>query len=428
LAKAATEDRIREVNTAENWSEFVYAGYPEHKPPTPMNIFVRGLEPTLGRSISNTLIRRLSRSPVEVEPLLGIFPCLDLGLVIQIVLSLFVLLFTYDAVCGEKEGGTLRLIASFPTPRYRLLLGKLLGALIPTLAAFGLPLLLGIAAMFLMPEVRLTGPELIRLGMITVAFGLYLTTFTCAGLFASILTHRASTSFVLLLGFWVVSVVVLPRLSLITADGIRPSPSVYELDAEKDAVIKSNGEMWRDSREKWAKEYLKSTGKEFWRTPEGNEAYRLYWRKTREEVSMAPTRLQHERLEEAFRNRYDARLDLAVALARFSPAFALDNATVRLAGAGLDRQRRFLNAFTLYYRQHQHWYIESVDRSELQRINPAKYGKYKWDISDMPRFAYRETWPQEDVQTALVDMGVLTLCGLAFFVGAYVAMLRYDLR
>ena len=99
-------------------------------------------------------IQRLRRSPVEAEPLLGAFPPLDLGLVVQVVLSLFVLLFTYDAVCGDKEGGTLSLVASFAVPRHRLLVGKFFGALIPTLTAFGLPLLLGVSVMGLMPEVK----------------------------------------------------------------------------------------------------------------------------------------------------------------------------------------------------------------------------------------------------------------------------------
>jgi ABC-type transport system involved in multi-copper enzyme maturation permease subunit len=179
------------------WSEYVVKGYREHKPPTSMSIFIRGLEPTLGRSIDNTMgiiTQRLNRSPVEVNPFLGIFPPLDLGLVVQIVLGLFVLLLTYDSICGEKEAGTLRLYASFPVPRHRLLLGKLLGALIPTWIGFGLPLLLGIAVVLLLPDVQFTRPELNRLGLILVAFGLYLTVLTCVGLLASCLTHRAPTS------------------------------------------------------------------------------------------------------------------------------------------------------------------------------------------------------------------------------------------
>ncbi len=67
--------------------------------------------------------------------------------------------------------------------------------------------------------------------------GIYLTAFTCAGLFASSVTRRASTSFVVLLAFWVGTVVFLPRLSMILADGIRPAPSVHEYQAEKGRLL-----------------------------------------------------------------------------------------------------------------------------------------------------------------------------------------------
>ena len=429
-AKASAEDRIREMVVAENLTEFVSIGHQEHKPPVLLSIFVRGLEPVLGRSvpIRTVGVQRLNRSPVEVAPILGIFPPLDLDLVVRVILSLFVLLFTYDAVSGEKESGPLRLMASFPVPKDRLLAGKLLGALIPTLAAFGLPLALGIGVMLLMPDISLAGSDLERLGMIMGAFVLYLAAFTCVGLLASCLTTRASTSFVVLLAFWVAAVVVLPRISLIVSEGIRPAPSVYELETEKQAVQKSNGDIWRALRRTWQQEYFKTKGQDFWKTPEGQEAYQLYYSETRRNALWAATRTAHDRLEETFQNRYNARLDLAVTLARCSPAFALSNATVRLAGTGLERQRRFFDAYRVYFKQFQIWLDTTDERDELKKINPAKYGRFKWDVSDMPRLNYQETAPEAEVRATLMDLGILALWGLLFFSGAYVAMLRYDLR
>ena len=226
LAQAMTEERLSQAKAA--WSELAHMGFEEHKPPSPMSIFIRGLEPSLGRTISNVDTRRLRWSPMEVEPVLGVFPPLDLGLVVQVVISLFVLLLIYDAVCGEKELGTLRLTASFPVPRHLLLLGKCIGVLVPALTAFGLPLLLGIAVILALPDVKITGLEWMRLILIFGSFGLYLSAFACAGLFASCLTHRSATSFVFLLTFWVATVVVIPRLGLITADAFRPAPTLRE--------------------------------------------------------------------------------------------------------------------------------------------------------------------------------------------------------
>ena len=87
--------------------------------------------------------QRLRKTPTEAGPRLGVFPPHDLGLIVQVVLSLFCLLLSYDAICGEKEAGTLRLKNSFSVPRRLILLGKGFGILLPAMAAFGLPLLLG---------------------------------------------------------------------------------------------------------------------------------------------------------------------------------------------------------------------------------------------------------------------------------------------
>ncbi len=431
MAQVAAEDRIRQMVDAGKlgvtpaWKEIGEITYMIHKPPTPMSIFVRGLAPSLGRSVPVSEAannRRVKLSPVATVPILGVFPPLDLGLVVQVVLSLFVLLFTYDAVCGEKEAGTLRLVGSFSASRDRLLLAKFAGALVPTLAAFGLPLVLGGGVVLLMPGVQFTDPELMRLGLILVAFGLYLAVFTCVGLFASCLVHRAATSFVLLLTFWVVTTAVAPRLSLIVADGFRPAPSVHEFQAERSRITREKHEKDRALRRQWREAHPN-----FRETPDGREARHLNYREVVNKVEkmFGP---QFDRLDEAFRNRYTARSELAVTLARFSPAFALKNATVRLAGTGLDRHRRFESAGDQHTDRDRAWLWKTFFLDVLRRTKPEKYGEHRWDLSDMPRFMYREVWPGEDVRSALVDVGILALWGLVFFVGAYVGMLRYDVR
>ncbi len=425
LAQATQEDRIRRIQTTESWEELQQIGFEIHKPPIPMSIFVRGLEPILGRSIlhGSSTIRELKQSPEAAEPIQGIFPPMDLELIVQTLLSLFVLLFTYDAICGEKEAGTLRLTSSFPVSRDQLLLGKLLGVLIPVNLALGLPLLLGLGVVLLMPEVRLANQELMRLGLILFAFGIYLNTFACAGLLASCLTHRAATSFVILLAFWVGSVVVLPRLSLIVANSVRPALSRFQYTIQKATIYRESLDESRRLRWKWEDEHPEyAKGK-----PEVREAYAAFYRNMQKDLDER-YKPRFDRLEQEFTNRYSSRLNLAASLARLSPAFAVKNSTVFLAGTGVNRQQRFEQNYTQFNERWKEWNWVILERFNQKRFNPAKYGNYKWDVSDMPRFIYQDAWVGEDIQTALVDIGILALWGLAFFVGAYVAMLRYDLR
>jgi hypothetical protein len=338
------------------------------------------------------------------------------------VLSLFALLLTYDAVCGEKEGGTLRLVASFPAPRDRLLLGKLFGALIPTLTAFGLPLLIGTGVVLLMPDVQLTGQEWVRLGWVMLAFGVYLVAFTGIGLFVSSLVHRSATAFVLLLAFWVVATAVIPRLSLIAAEGLRPAPSFQEYMAERYRIDREEADKNREMIRQWEDAHPRA-----WGTPEGREARHLYYAQVMVRAHEL-FRPQMSRLEEAFQNRYRIRTSLAVALGRLSPAFTLKNATIRLAGAGLDRHQRFEADYNRHRERDRTWWQKAAILDFLKRGHPAKYGEHRWDASEMPRFVYREVWPDEEAQAATVDVGLLALWGVVSFLGAYVAMLRYDLR
>ena len=425
FARMVTEERFQQILGAPNWTELSLFGFKEHKSPTPISIFVRGLDPTLGRSISNSdlMVRRLRWSPGEIEPLQRMFPSLDLGRIVQFVLSLFVLLLTYDAVCGEKDAGTLRLIASFRMPRHSFLLGKLVGILIPLLTAFGLPLLLGTGLLLTVPQVQISNQEWLRLILIFLTFAIYLAVFACAGLLASCLAHRPPTSFVLLLLFWVATVVIIPRLSLTIADTLRPALSIPDHHAEKKFVADNFGIRRDQLHQQFLKEHP-----EFYKTPESREERQIYYWKISDEMRME-VRKEHERLDEAFRNRYNSRTNLALALARFSPAFAFKNSVVLLAGTGIDRHQRFETAFSRdYFLQYSNWEATTLHLDLLSENHPDKYGRPRRDFSKIPRFDYRETWPLKDLQISFVDLGLLAMWGLIFFSGAFVAMLRYDQR
>jgi len=83
--------------------------------PEVLSPVVYGLSGKLGQEvlIQYQTLPKFEASLFEEDPIYAIFGVLDLAFVVKIVLSICVLLFTYDAICGEKEGGTLRLFFSF---------------------------------------------------------------------------------------------------------------------------------------------------------------------------------------------------------------------------------------------------------------------------------------------------------------------------
>ncbi len=80
-------------------------------------------------AVSNGTVPMKAEEHGPANPYMIIFHSIDLALVFGVVLSLLALLFAYDAVSGEREDGTLRLMLSNAVPRDVVLIGKYLGAM-----------------------------------------------------------------------------------------------------------------------------------------------------------------------------------------------------------------------------------------------------------------------------------------------------------
>jgi ABC-type transport system involved in multi-copper enzyme maturation permease subunit len=88
------------------------------------------------------------------DPLPILFPRLDFLFIVTIVMSLLALLFSYDAVTGERERGTLRQMISNSVSRTTILLGKFLGGAASLLIPFLLALLAGVLCIHLTPNLQ----------------------------------------------------------------------------------------------------------------------------------------------------------------------------------------------------------------------------------------------------------------------------------
>ena len=437
-AETTTERRIRQIIEADdrislvghNWDELYGQGYTIHKPPTVLSTFVRGIDPFLGRSTHVAVSgddRPITWSPASQDPTLASPLPLDLTTVIQIALGLFVLLLTYDAISGEKERGTLRLAGSFPIARAQFLLAKLVGAALPMLAVYASSTGLGIAVLLMVPTFRLGPAESGRLILILVASAVYLGTMASAGVLASAMTRSAATSFALLMAFWTVSIVVLPRLSLVLASALTPPPSKSDYVARKRVSFRENLNERNTKHAKFIKDYEQRTGSSPFGTPEGREAYYLAVRGFDREFRPFMRDLR-DRIEEEYRNRFDAWIDLGAVIAHLSPAFPFRAASVRLAGTGSDRYRDFSDENRRHLDDEWDWVKEGWNRDFLMQWMPEKYGEFSWQVADIPRFRYEEKWPAADIRSALIETGAVALWGLLFSAGAFVTMIRYDLR
>ena len=84
------------------------------------------MEKTLGSSVKIELgsVPEIKTTFTEDNPLLAIYPILDVSLVFKLVISILTLLLAYDAISGEKEQGTQKLMLCGTVPRHQVLMGK----------------------------------------------------------------------------------------------------------------------------------------------------------------------------------------------------------------------------------------------------------------------------------------------------------------
>ena len=113
--------------------------------PTPLSVFANGLEEALPSYLGMTRNGvRQGAAGLAQAPLSYALGNLDFLFVVGIVFSLLALLFTFDAVAGEREAGTIRITLSNPLPRDLFLWSKLIGGYLVFVAPFLVAFLMGL--------------------------------------------------------------------------------------------------------------------------------------------------------------------------------------------------------------------------------------------------------------------------------------------
>ena len=408
------------------------------------------------------------------NPYLEIFPILDLVTVVAVVLSLLAILFAYDAVVGEKEMGTLRLALSNPVPRDKVLLGKYIAGM----ACLSIPLLLSfitaLIVMELSPAVSLKVDDFGRIGLMFLFCLVYVSAFFLLGLLFSSRTSRRSTCLALLLVCWVLFVVIVPNAGPYLAKRVYPTVSPDKVRAEKRALW---GEMWEKIRKA---NVIREGGPYMIYLADVNGLGRLIRYSPKKTMDsdlryyrfVEPLRIEYAekewRIEEARLGRLSRQMKLAKVLSSISPVTPFSSATAALAGTDIQSMDRFMEAARRYRRQFigylrskdafnsyrffsddteedRRWAEEFwrklyngeiklplsadirqaiMERHERDLKDPSK----KLRLDDMPVFVFRPEGTASRLERALLDLGILILFNLAFFLGAFASFLRYDVR
>lgn len=354
----------------------------------------------------------------------AIFGPLDLLLIVKIVLSLFAILFTFDAIVGEKERGTLKLTLANSVPRDQFILGKAIGSFVSLLVPLVIPFLMGLIMLNIFPDISLSGGDWLRIGLIFLFFLLYLSVFFTVGLFVSSRTKRTSSSLFILLFVWVIFIFVIPRVSVMASNYFASVPSIHEVNAEKDAFLQQVQVSASDRLREWTLGLRDD--------PEiregGLEVYQQKLKDFYEDLQQDITRqidTKNAELEEDYQAKRRHQQVLAINLSRISPASLLTFGSLSLAKTGIQEHERFLNSIRAYKPIFAQW----INTKMIQSLNFNLDGEQpKPVLDDMPQHEFVPMSLSSSFSLALPDLVVMILMIIVFFMGAFVSFLRYDIR
>ncbi len=218
------------------------------RPPNPLSIFNVGLDKRLGNQIwiPYDLVPTLWDAGMHGadNPLFNIFTSIDIVFIFEVVLSLMALIFAYDAIAGEHERGTLRLVLTNSIRRGHILLAKYLSAMICLLVPLVMSLLLALILLTTSTAIALSADDFLRIGGIVLSSLAYLSVFYLIGMLISAATRRTSTALMLAMFVWAFLLLIYPNMILTVAETAAELPQ--DAKARRASAFNQIEQLWEE--------------------------------------------------------------------------------------------------------------------------------------------------------------------------------------
>ena len=410
--------------------------------PNPLSIFNVGLDKRLGNLIGiyHGFMPTLWDAQMHGtdNPFIAFFSSIDIVFVFEVILSLMGLIFAYDAIAGERERGTLRLVLAQPIGRGQILVAKYISAM----ACLLVPLILSLlfAMLFLTRSIPLSTADFLRvMGIVLTSFA-YLSLFYLIGLLISVATRRTGTALMLAMFIWGFLILVYPNLIRAT---VNPGGDIQ-------ARVKTAQHQIQQILDEYERERQKFLEKEgiAGETSEFNKALGFHHQAGVDPVTLtsyiesmsvlSEIRPDFEKyvpvakryynfveplairtVEKAWRVRKQALDEIYVRqattdriLLKLSPVGIYDAATQAWAGTDLSGLRDFFNA-AQRYRKIIIDYLYAKNAFASREWFVADKGAVDWRT--LPAFSFQRSDVGTNAKRALPDLFLLLLCNLVLF-------------
>ncbi len=374
--------------------------------------------PNFHYSSSNVWSLAYPQDPFRKNDALPNFTELDWTFVIGLIMSFMAVLFTYDAISGERETGTLSLLMSHSVSRATVLLAKFIGAFLTLMIPLLIGILLNLMIVNVSELVSLDGSEWTRIGIIFVISAVYISIFLWLGLFISSQFSNSSSSLLVLLLIWVVFVVLIPNTVGVLASNFQQAPSRSEVSRRKQAKLDEIDHRYFETDRRLFQFGSPSDN------PPKIEALQV-WAGYLTERADVKSRFDDEHLNKQF-----AQVAFTQQVTRLSPASIYKYAMESLSGTGFARHKKFVQ-HARRYRQQFIDFIKSEDSADKESYHVyfVKEGLSQKPVAfnSIPKFSEKLTL-SITFKGALLDLTLLVLLSLLLFMATVLAFMRSDVK
>ena len=339
---------------------------------------------------------------------------MDWAFLIGVVLSFAAILFTFDAISGERVRGTLRLMLANSVPRHVVLGGKFLGALISIGLPFLMAVLVNLFLLYTSGSIQLGKSDWGRLGAIVLIGFVYIAIFITLGLLVSSRARQSPSSLMVLTLIWSVWVILIPNTVGLVVRSLKPAITSDEFRQRRE-------ELYQQVTQKYLDRGLLDTDFAPRQIPPAEVT--LLWGEYHLEESLGDERF----LEEHLRAQLD-QVAYARSLARLSPAATVQYAIESLAGTGFSRHLQFLSQVKIYVSEFRDFLVE-VDKADAESPHALFFRlAISWNpvpLDAIPKFEDHYSFG-ESLNDATVDTLLLVLVFVVLSAALFLSFLRVD--
>jgi len=392
----------------------------------------------------------------DYNPLPILFPPLDFLFIVTIIMSLLAMLFSYDAIAGERQSGTLRLVISNSISRTKILFGKFIGGTASLIIPFILSLLVGVLYVSVNPAIQWDGSAWVELALLTAASITFITLFYLLGLMISTFSRYSSTSILNCLFLWVLLILVIPNVCPYISAQLCRIPSIKQTKRRSHEIEMRSIEAAREYMKESVKKFKLKYGTLFSEfesmefggiagfflginaSPEHREAAQQRAEADPEFKAMMDAFRQEYKKQDLIRIREAnpvsddlhrkaaSQTKLAKNLACISPFANFVYVARDLTGTGLRSLEYLEQTKDEYERQLRSYVDKKID--DAREKDPAFEEESLLDVSDRPRFVFKEEALKDKLGEVLPYWGILVLFNVVFFAAAFAGFMRYDVR